>query len=176
MSIKSQPDPTCLNHTDAERIACPVCRVAALTVERDQLRADCDNESEWASHFLRQAYIFLARAEKAEVVLSDPQQLHAHCLRNLNEGQIAHLFGERMTEIVNRAERAEAELDGIRALADRRNKRYLVEDTTDQALDIARADLATERARLDWMLQWDVTFHDRDAIDKEMKRQAIAKK
>ena len=57
-----------------------------------------------------------------------------------------------------RAERAEAELDGIRALADRRNKRYHVEDTThqlvaalDQALDIAQAELATERARLDWL-------------------------
>lgn len=58
---------------------------------------------------------------------------------------IAHLFGERMTEIVNRAERAEAELKA-------------------------------ERARLDWLLQWDVTFHDRDAIDKEVERQAIAKK
>ena len=63
-----------------------------------------------------------------------------------------------------RAERAEAELDGIRALADRRNKRYHAEDTThqlvaalDQALDIAQAELAQfrelaiERARLDWL-------------------------
>jgi hypothetical protein len=40
--------------------------------------------------------------------LEDPQKLHAHCLRTLNEGQIAHLFGERMTEIVNRAEKTEA--------------------------------------------------------------------
>ena len=47
------------------------------------------------------------RAEKAEAALTDPQQLHAHCLRTLNEGQIAHLFGERMTEIVNRAEKSE---------------------------------------------------------------------
>jgi hypothetical protein len=51
-----------------------------------------------------------ARAEKAEAAFADPHTLHAHCLRTLTEGQIAHLFGERMTEIVNRAEKAEAEL------------------------------------------------------------------
>ena len=54
-----------------------------------------------------------------------------------------------LTRLEARAERAEAELAGIRALADRRNKRYHVEDTThqlvaalDQALDIAQAELA----------------------------------
>jgi DNA repair ATPase RecN len=78
---------TCANHNDQQRSACPVCLVAALTAERDQLRA----------------------------ALADPQQLHAHCLRTLNEGQIAHLFGERVTEIVNRAERAEAELAELHA-------------------------------------------------------------
>ena len=58
-------------------------------------------------------------------------------------------------EAIARAERAEAELAGIRALADRRNKRYHVEDTThqlvaalDQALDIAQAELKAERARM----------------------------
>jgi len=52
----------------------------------------------------------IARAEKAEAAFADPHTLHAHCLRTLTEGQIAHLFGERMTEIVNRAEKAEAAL------------------------------------------------------------------
>lgn len=60
-----------------------------------------------------------------------------------------------------RAERAEAELAGIRALADRRNERDHSQDTThqivaaiDQALDIAEAELAqfreldAERARM----------------------------
>ena len=73
--------------------------LTALTAERDQLRAEVERFKEW---------------------LADPHALHAHCLRTLTEGQIAHLFGERMTEIVNRVERAEAEL-------------------------------ATERARLDWL-------------------------
>ena len=32
----------------------------------------------------------------------------------------------------------------------------------------AEADLAAERARLDYLLQWDVTFHDRADIDAEL--------
>jgi hypothetical protein len=68
---------TCIHHTDAER-ANAVCPCCAI-----------------------------ARAEKAEAAFADPHALHAHCLRTLTEGQIAHLFGERMTEIVNRAEKAE---------------------------------------------------------------------
>ena len=31
---------TCTNHNDQQRAACPVCLVAALTTERDQLRAE----------------------------------------------------------------------------------------------------------------------------------------
>ena len=54
-----------------------------------------------------------ARAERAEAALTDPQQLHVYCLRTLNEGQISHLFGERMTEIVNRAEKAEERLEWL---------------------------------------------------------------
>jgi len=48
--------------------------------------------------------------ERLKGWFADPHALHAHCLRTLTEGQIAHLFGERMTEIVNRAEKAEAEI------------------------------------------------------------------
>jgi len=54
-----------------------------------------------------------ARAERAEAALTDPQQLHVYCLRTLNEGQISHLFGERMTEIVNRAQKAEERLEWL---------------------------------------------------------------
>ena len=32
----------------------------------------------------------------------------------------------------------------------------------------AEAELAAERARLDYLLQWDVTFHDRADIDAEL--------
>jgi hypothetical protein len=62
---------------------------AELRAERDQLRSEVERFKGW---------------------LADPHALHAHCLRTLNEGQIAHLFGERMTEVANRAEKAEAAL------------------------------------------------------------------
>ena len=34
--------------------------------------------------------------------------------------------------------------------------------------DQLRAELTAERARLDYLLQWDVTFHDRADIDAEL--------
>ena len=70
-----------------------------------------------SEHKANEASRLRAEVERFKGWLSDPQALHAHCLRTLNEAQIAHLCGERMTEIVNRAERAEAELaDHITAL------------------------------------------------------------
>ena len=54
-------------------------------------------------------------------------------------------------EAIARAERAEAEAERYRLVTLR--------------LD---AELAAERARLDYLLQWDVTFHDRADIDAEL--------
>ena len=45
-------------------------------------------------------------------------------------------------------------------------ERELTALTTER--DKLRAELATERARLDYLLQWDVTFHDRADIDAEI--------
>ena len=45
-------------------------------------------------------------------------------------------------------------------------ERELTALTTER--DKLRAELATERARLDYLLQWDVTFHDRADIDAEL--------
>ena len=60
---------TCIHHSDQQRAACPVCLVAALTAERDQLRSDCENETKWAAHYLAQAIADKARAERAEARL-----------------------------------------------------------------------------------------------------------
>ena len=117
-----------------------------------------------------------ARADKAEAVLIDPQKLHAHCLRSLNEGQIAHLFGGKMTEIVHRAEKAEAELATEREKAERYRLATLKLD----------AELATERARLEWVFRnckvtaddfttgnRDVyAIHDREDLGAAMKEDA----
>ena len=57
---------TCTHHNDQQRAACPVCLVATLTTERDQLRSDCENETKWAAHYLAQAIAARGRAERAE--------------------------------------------------------------------------------------------------------------
>jgi hypothetical protein len=56
-----------------------------------------------------------AEVERFKAAFADPHALHAHCLRTLTDGQIAHLFGERMTEIANRAEKAEDRADKAEA-------------------------------------------------------------
>lgn len=69
---------TCTHHNDAMRAACPVCLVAALTAERDQLRFEnsnlragqkaceaCDEPTAFEVRQLR------ARAERAEAELAD---------------------------------------------------------------------------------------------------------
>jgi hypothetical protein len=56
-------DTTCVNHTDSERTACPVCLVA-------QLRADCENETKWAAQYLADSIAHKARADKAEAELA----------------------------------------------------------------------------------------------------------
>ena len=38
----------------------------AAAIERDQLRADCENETKWAAHYLAQSIADKARAERAE--------------------------------------------------------------------------------------------------------------
>ena len=61
---------TCTHHNDQQRAACPVCLVATLTAERDQLRLDCDSESKWAAHYLAQSIADKARAELADAELA----------------------------------------------------------------------------------------------------------
>ena len=95
---------TCTNYNDAERTACPVCLVSALTAERDQLRGalalgqqNCDAVyDELRADVVR----LTARAERAEAA---------------ETVALAHWNGA-----LERAMKAEA-------------------------------DLATERARLDWL-------------------------
>jgi len=95
-----------------------------------------------------------ARAEKAEAAFADPHTLHAHCLRTLTEGQIAHLFGERMTEIVNRAEKAEAEL--------------ITEQTR---LDYLGLHMGTRMVAEALNCDYGKCFPIRDAIDAAMKKE-----
>jgi len=63
--------PACKLIADSEARA-----VAELTAERDQLRADCDNETKWAAHYLADAQNAKARAERAEAIVGKLQELH----------------------------------------------------------------------------------------------------
>ena len=125
-------------------------------------------DAAWASSFepceYRAAHTARTMRDECErleieltAITAERDQLRAqlHALQLVCGTTDADKFSTWVDRANARAERAEAELDGIRALADRRNKRYHVEDTThqlvaalDQALDIAQAELATERARL----------------------------
>jgi hypothetical protein len=84
----------------------------ARTLEREitLLRAEVELDEDLQLATESSLKTAIDRAEKAEAAFADPQRLHAHCLRTLTDGQIAHLFGERMTEVANRADRAEAAL------------------------------------------------------------------
>jgi hypothetical protein len=100
-----------------------------MTAERDELRAEVERFKGW---------------------LSEPQALHAHCLRTLNEAQIAHLFGERMTAIVNRAERAEASLHAMRLVCGTTDADKFTSwvDRANARAEKAEADLAAAKERL----------------------------
>ena len=130
--------------------------LAALTAERDQLRADCENETKWAAHYLAQSIADRARAERAEAA------------------QTVALA--RWNGALERALKAEADLAALEQCHDD-NCRAVVQ------LD---AELAAERARLDWVFRnckvtaddyttgnRDVyAIHDREDLGAAMKEDA----
>ena len=78
----------------------------------------------------------------------------AFCTPTVSVGFIESIPNEVelvIAELRARAERAEAEAERYRLVTLRQD-----------------AELTTERARLDYLLQWDVTFHDRADIDAEL--------
>jgi hypothetical protein len=75
-----------------------------------------EHHSKHADDLISENVRLRAEVERFKEWLADPHNLHAHCLRTLTEGQIAHLFGERMTAIVNRADKAEAECVRLKSL------------------------------------------------------------
>jgi hypothetical protein len=82
---------TCTHHNDAERTACPVCLVTALTAERDQLRDQLS-----------------AARHRETIALASWDEERNRALRE----------GARVVEWRDRAELAEAELATERARRD----------------------------------------------------------
>jgi hypothetical protein len=81
----------------------------------EKFRNDRENEFDAAE---AECVALRTEVERFKAALADPHALHAHCVRTLTDGQIAHLFGERMTEVANRADKAEAELATEKARLD----------------------------------------------------------
>jgi hypothetical protein len=143
---------TCTHHNDAERTACPVCLVAALTAERDQLRADCENETKWAAHYLAESI----------AVKGERDQLRAENA-TLRAGQKACEACDEPTAFEVRQLRAELTAEREKSeryrLVTLRQDAELAEMHTSFAGNVhtenrvLQAELATERARLDWVFR-----------------------
>jgi hypothetical protein len=153
-------------------------KLATITAERDQLRADCENETKWAAHYLAQSIAEKARAARAEagetVALTNWNGALERAMKA--EADLAALeqcHDANCRGVVKIA----AELDTEREKAERYRLVTLKQD----------AELATERARLDWLEKrgpWESWFQPakevslllrapiRDAIDKAMKEDA----
>ena len=125
-------------------LSCDECnaRTATLTAERDQLRADCENETKWAAHYLADSLAAKARAARAEagetVALTNWNGALERAMKA--EADLAALeqcHDANCRGVVKIA----AELDTEREKAERYRLVTLKQD----------AELATERARLDWL-------------------------
>ena len=168
--------------------------LATLTAEVKRLKRAYEYDHKCLCEVQDRCELWKQRAQKAEAEVerlksqvADPQKLHANCLRTLNEGQIAHLFGERMTEIVNRAERAEAALTDWSALKLWGGTPEIIHEfikgqqaRIHHCQDL-EAELITDQARLDWLesptgVDWQCEpwqlIVNRARIDSAMKEDA----
>ena len=136
-------------------LSCDECnaRTAALTAERDQLRVDLELAD----------VMYQRECEVEHELRTEVERLRAEVER-LKTCGIAELAAVNSSVLEYckhweaRAERAEGNLAALEQSFD---------DNCRGVVKIA-ADLAAERARLDYLLQWDVTFHDRADIDAEL--------
>jgi cell division protein FtsB len=88
---------TCTNHNDRQRAECPVCLVAKLTAERDQLRAEVERLKHGTVAQFKDAFIDELKRENAELRASSDEHAETVALANWNGA-------------LERAEKAEAEL------------------------------------------------------------------
>jgi len=144
--------------------------LTALTADRAELAADCENETKWAAHYLADALAAKARAERAEaaetVALAKWNGALERALKAEAERDHLHAQLRALTLIcgTNDANRFETWIDRANARAEK-----------------AEAELAIERARLNWLetpsgmdWQWEperLTV-SRASIDAAMKEDA----
>ena len=145
------------NSADAScgELSCDECnaRTAALTAERDQLRVDLELADVM---YQRECEVEHELRTKVERLRAEVERLKTCGIAELAAVNSSVL--EYCKHWEARAERAEGNLAALEQSFD---------DNCRGVVKIA-AELATERARLDYLLQWDVTFHDSADIDAEL--------
>ena len=144
---------TCTHHNDKQRTTCPVCLVAALTAERDAA---------------------ITRAERAEASLAAATEectdvrLKWHAVMGMCAAKEDSIMEADEELVCLRAEVERLKTCGITELAAINPSVLEYCKHWEARAESAERDLAAERARLDYLLQWDVTFHDRADIDAEL--------
>ena len=166
---------TCTHRSDQMRAACPVCLVASLTAERDRLRAE-----------LEKVYVLVTPVgfdlpggifETAQAVTelrAERDQLRAD--RTYNHECINRLavatgtLGENSEKVVDVVLSTIAQLHALQLVCGTTDadKFSTWVDRANARAKRAEAELATERARLDYLLKWDVTFNSREDIDRDI--------
>jgi hypothetical protein len=191
---------TCTHHNDAERTACPVCLVTALTAERDELRDDRANEiawAKWASHHLADAIAVKAERDQLRAKAERFQRLQRFVDTAAAEMKVGLITFGGIAELRAECDELRSEVERLRS--DRDCEKRLRKDADELRENaIARAEryrlaslkldaeLAAERARLDWVFRnckveaddyttgnRDVyAIHDREDLRTAMKENA----
>ena len=161
---------TCTHHNDKQRTECPVCLVATLRAEVERLKRDYEYEHKCLHEVRERCESWKQRAERAE---AEVERLRSDrdCEKRLRKDA-----DELRENAIERAERAEADAAAYLKRAESFRK----------IGDEAETELATERARLDWVFQnckveandyttgnRDVYYvHDREDLGAAMKEDA----
>jgi hypothetical protein len=151
---------TCTNHNDRQRVECPVCLVASLTTERDQLRSEFEKlaittaqaQDRNVSHRLERDK---AEAERTDAIYQRACEVERDLRAQLHALQLvcgtndANKFQTWVDRANARAERAEADLAAERAMV--RLLRSALENLCDEQNG---APLETRRD------QWEMVMND----------------
>jgi hypothetical protein len=151
---------TCTNHNDRQRVECPVCLVASLTTERDQLRSEFEKlaittaqaQDRNVSHRLERDK---AEAERTDAIYQRACEVERDLRAQLHALQLvcgtndANKFETWVDRANARAERAEADLAAERAMV--RLLRSALENLCDEQNG---APLETRRD------QWEMVMND----------------
>ena len=128
-------------------------RIAELEATLDEITAANERATKrWQAAHPGKELVIPDQAKMVEWLLEelakfdDPHRLHAHCVRHLTDAQVAHLFGERMTEIQNDRDRLQSENIALRELT----ATLGAPNHLGVPVPLYR-ELRADKARLDWL-------------------------